>query len=181
MKNSVLKAAAIAGFSVLGASSGFAQSATQTINLSSAVNASCLINGTANGGGADSGQLTIAPGVTNVANNTSIPLASGGTYNVACTKPSIVTITSANDGIKATTPGAGANVINYTALVDFTSSARTVSLTTQGGATARQLVDDPGPFGAYTGPMTIGVTTLAATGLSSSLYTDVLTVQLAPK
>ena len=61
MKNSVLKAAAIAGFSVLGASSGFAQSATQTINLSSAVNASCLINGTANGGGADSGQSKSGP------------------------------------------------------------------------------------------------------------------------
>jgi hypothetical protein len=177
MKNSVLKAAAIAGFSVLGASGAFAQSATQTIGLNAFVNALCTINGSATGAAGEIG--TVVTSGTN-ASAQSVSLTSGGSYTVACSTPNLVTITSANDGIKANTPTAGTNFINYTATV--TQGIRTSTLTTAGGtAVPRVITDAPGAAPAFNGAMTIGISTVAASSLSPGGYADTLTVQLTPQ
>jgi hypothetical protein len=177
MKKSVLKAAAIAGFSVLGASGAFAQTATQQITLNAFVNALCTINGTATGAAGEIG--TVATSGTN-ASAQAVSLTSGGSYTVACSTPTLVTVTSANDGIKANTPTAGTNFINYTATV--TQGVRVTSLTTAGGTTVPRVVtDSPGATPGFNGPMTIGIAAAAATGLSPGSYSDTLTVTLLPQ
>jgi hypothetical protein len=177
MKKSVLKALAVAGFSVLGASGAFAQSATQTIGLSAFVNALCTINGSATGAASDTG--TVVTSGTSAAAQSVTP-TSGGSYTVACSTPNLVTVTSANDGIKANTLGGGTNYINYTATV--TQGIRTTSLTTAGGTAAPRVVTDPpGATPAFNGTMTIGIATAVASGLTPGGYADTLTVQLTPQ
>jgi hypothetical protein len=176
MKKSVIAAAAVAAFSLVSASGAFAQSATQTIGLSAFVNALCTINGTATGAAAETG--TVVTSGTN-ASAQSLSLTSGGSYTVACSTPSVVAVTSANDGIKANTFTAGTNFINYTATVQ--QGARTTTLTTLGTGTPRTTTDAPGALPAYSGPMTIGVATAVAASLSPGGYTDTLTVTLTPQ
>jgi hypothetical protein len=178
MKKSVLKAAAVAGLSMFAASGAFAQSATQTISLNAFVNALCTINGTATGAAGETGSVVTSG--TN-ASAQSVALTSGGSYTVACSTPNLVTVTSANDGIKANTLGGGTNYINYTATV-VQGGVRTTSLTTAGGTTAPRVVTDlPGAAPAFTGTMTIGIATAAASGLTPGGYADTLTVQLTPQ
>ncbi len=177
MKKSVIAAVTVAGFSILGASGAFAQAATQTIGLSAFVNALCTINGTATGAAGETG--TVVTSGTSASAQT-LSLTSGGSYTVACSTPSLVAITSANDGIRANTFGGGTNYIDYTATV--TQGARTTLLTTAGGTTAPRVVSQaPGALPAYNGTMTIDIATAAATGLSPGSYADTLTVTLTPQ
>jgi Spore Coat Protein U domain len=178
MKKSVLKAAAIAGFSVLGATGALAQSATQTITLNAFVNALCTINGTATGAAGETG--TVVTSGTN-ASAQNLTLTSGGSYTVACSTPTLVTVTSTNDGIKANTPGGTTtNYINYTATV--TQGVRTTLLTTAGGTTAPRVVTDaPGLTPGFNGSMTIGIAAVAASNLAPGSYSDTLTVTLLPQ
>ena len=108
MKKSVIAAAAIAASSLLASTGAFAQTATQTIGLSAFVNAICTINGSATGAAGETG--TVSTSGTS-ASAQSLALTSGGSYAVVCSTPTTVTITSANDGIKANTPGVGVNFI----------------------------------------------------------------------
>jgi hypothetical protein len=177
MKKSVLKATAFAALSMFAASGAFAQSATQTISLNAFVNALCTINGTATGAAGETGSVVTSG--TN-ASAQSVALTSGGSYTVACSTPNLVTVTSANDGIKANTLGGGTNYINYTATVS--QGIRTTSLTTAGGTAAPRVVTDPpGAAPAFNGTMTIGIATAAASGLTPGGYADTLTVQLTPQ
>ena len=177
MKKSVISALAIAGFSTLGASGAFAQAATQTIGLSAFVNALCTINGTATGAAGETGAVVTT---ATTANPQTLTLTSGGSNAVACSTPTLVTVTSQNDGIRANTFTGGTNFINYTATV--TQGVRTTSLTTTGGASAPNVVtQSPGLTPGFNGTMTIGITTPGATGLSPGGYVDTLTVTLTPQ
>ena len=176
MKKSVLAATAVAAFAIIGSSGAHAQSATQTIGLSAFVNALCTITGTATGAAGETGTVTTSG--TN-ASAQSLALTSGGSYAVACSTPNTVTITSANDGIKANTATAGTNFINYTATVQQGLITPTV-LTTQGTTPGRTLTGSATPT-AFNGTMTIAVATQAATNLSPGGYVDTLTVTLTPQ
>jgi hypothetical protein len=180
MKKSVLKAAAIAAVSIFSASGAFAQTATQTIGLNAFVNALCTINGTANGALGETG--TVATSGTGAIAQT-LSLTSGGSYALACSTPNTITITSANDGIRATTPGAGVNNINYTATVGVggASPILTQALTTTGSGTQKQVVSAASPAAVASGTMTITIATQAAVGLSPGGYADTLTVLLTPQ
>jgi hypothetical protein len=189
MKKSVLKAAAIAGFSVLGASGAFAQSATQTIGLTAFVNAKCTIgttvaNESATGVAGDN--IVVPTAGTTVASQALTPAVSSGNYSVTCTTPNKITITSANDGLKGATPLAGAfdNYINYTATVSQVGGVGPVltgSLTTAGTGTLKTITTSATPA-AFAGTMTIGVQTAANVNpLAPGSYSDTLTVLLTPQ
>ena len=192
MKNSVLKAAAITGFSVLGASGAFAQSATQTIGLSANVNAKCTIgtsgaplaSQTATGVAGDN-IVVVTTGTATAAQNLT-PAVSGGNYSITCTTPNKITITSANDGLRGTTPLAGSfdNYINYTATVSQNGGVGAVltgSLTTTGTGTQKTITTTATPA-AFAGAMTIGVATQANVNpLAPGTYADTLTVTLTPQ
>ena len=175
MKKSVLAATAVAAFAIIGSSGAHAQSATQTIGLSAFVNALCTINGTATGAAGETGTVTTSG--TN-ASAQSLALTSGGSYAVACSTPNTVTITSANDGIKANTLTGGTNFINYTATVNQGLSS--TALTTLGTTPGRTFTGSATPI-AFNGSMTIAVATQAASGLSPGGYADTLTVTLTPQ
>jgi hypothetical protein len=184
MKKSVLKAAAIAGFSVLGASGAFAQSATQTITLNAFVNAKCLIDtlaaGTETVTVTTTGTATGSNGTTGTAQN--LTLQNGGSYALACSTPNTITLTSQFDGLKANTPGAGANVINYTATVQTGGAlGLTQALTTLGTGTQKQVVSAVSAAAVAAGTMTIGIAVPAQPGLSPGTYQDTLTVLITPQ
>jgi hypothetical protein len=175
MKKSVL-AIAVAGLALASASGAHAQSATQTLTLTASVNALCTIGGSATGVSGDGGAVVTTG--TNASAQT-LSLTSGGTYTVACSAPNTVTITSANDGIKSTTPGAGTNIIDYTATV--AQGITTTALATSSGAVpGHTLVGTNSTPAPFNGPMTITVATAAATNLTPGFFTDTLTVTVVP-
>jgi hypothetical protein len=187
MKKSVLKALAVAGFSVLGASGAFAQSATQTVGLSAFVNAKCLIgvsgatlaNQFATGVAADN--ILVPTAGTTVAAQTLTPSVSGGNYQVTCTTPNTITLTSANDGIKASAAAAVGfdNFINYTATA--TQGVLVGSLSTTGTGTLKTITTVATPV-AFAGAMTLNVATVANTNpLLPGAYADTLTMTLTPQ
>ncbi len=184
MKNSVLKALAVAGFSVLGATGAFAQTATQTIGLSAFVNAKCGIGtsvGTQSTTGVAADNIVVTTSGTNHTGANFTPSVSGGTYSVTCTTPNTMTITSANDGLKAATPLAGTfdNFINYT--VNVTQGVLNGSLSTLGTTPGRTITTTATPV-PFSGSMTLNVATVSNVNpLAPGSYADTLTVTLTPQ
>ncbi len=173
MSKSVLASLAVAGLSIFTTSNAFAQSATATIGLNAFVNALCTINGSA---------LDTAMTGTVVTSGTSasaqtLALTSSGSYTVACTTPNAISVTSANDGIKANTPGVGTNIMTYTATVrQGLTSTVLATLGTTPGRSATNATP-----AAFNGAMTVGITMPAFTNLSPGTYADTLTVTLTPQ
>ena len=184
MKKSVLKAAAVAGFSILGASGAFAQTATQTIGLSAFVNAKCLIGTSvatqsATGVAADNIVVTTS-GTTHTGANFT-PSVSGGNYSVTCTTPNTITMTSANDGLKAATPLGGAfdNFITYSATAS--QGVLTGTLNAAGTTPGRTITTVATPV-AFNGTMTVNVATNSNVNpLAPGSYADTLTITLTPQ
>jgi hypothetical protein len=185
MTKSVLKAAAIAGFTLFAATGAHAQSATQTIGLTAFVNAKCTIGTTVANQSATgvAGDNILVPTVgTTVASQSLTPSVSGGSYSVTCTTPNTMTITSANDGLKGATPLAGSfdNFINYTATVSQ-GLALTGTLITAGTGTVKTVTTAATPT-AFNGTMTVAVVTAANVNpLAPGNYADTLTVTLTPQ
>jgi hypothetical protein len=109
------------------------------------------------------------------------PSVSGGNYSVTCTTPNTITMTSANDGLKAATPLAGLfdNFIKYTATA--TQGVLVGSLATVGTTPGRTITTSATPV-AFNGTMTLDVVTVTNTNpLAPGSYADTLTVTLTPQ
>jgi hypothetical protein len=184
MNKSVLKTAAVAAFSMFAASGAYAQSATQTIGLTAFVNAKCTIgttvpNQSATGVAGDN--ILVTTVATAHTGATFTPSVSGGNYSVTCTTPNTITMTSANDGLKAASPLAGSfdNFIKYTATAS--QGVLSANLVAAGTTPGRTITSAATPV-AFNGSMTVDVTTVSNVNpLAPGAYADTLTITLTPQ
>lgn len=161
-------------------SAALAQTATQDIQISAQVNATCTINNAATGG-----VSTATIGITAAgAVDTSIVTPSGSPFaNVACNAPSNLRLTSQSGGVKT----AAAAVTGFTGRINYTASATWNSVT---ASIDTSLAGASGPYlgviapvaTAHSGSLSVSITPTAnAQPLLAGTYSDILRVTLVPQ
>lgn len=170
----VTSVAAVAAFAMFGASAAFAQTATQTIDLSANVVDYCTV-----GGGATSNTTATIPvsgGLPVIA-----PVVVGGLGGVTCNENTTLTLTSLNGGVLGpAAAGPFSNRIDYTAVATYGALSQT--LTTSGAAGATSGASAASTSGA-SNSTSFGVTVTPATPASTLMagaYADTLTVLFTP-
>lgn len=162
------------------ASTSFAQTATQDIQISAQVNATCTINNAASGG-----VSTATIGITGAgAVDTTTQVPSGSPFaSVACNAPSNLRLTSQSGGVKTAT----AAVTGFTGRINYTASATWNSVT---ATIDTSLAGASGPYSgaiapvatAFSGSLSVSITPTANTlPLLAGTYSDILRVTLVPQ
>lgn len=157
-----------------------AQTATQDIQISAQVNATCTINNAANGG-----VSTATIGITAAgAVNTSTVVPSGSPFaNVACNAPSNLRLTSQSGGVKTASAAVTgfAGRINYTASATWNSVTANIDTSLAGATGPYQGANAPVAT-AFSGSLSVSITPTANTEpLLAGTYSDTLRVTLIPQ
>lgn len=165
---------------VLCPSESFAQTATQDVQISATVAATCTINNVATGGVST---VTIPVSASGAVDTTPLTPSGSPFASVACNAPSNLQLTSQSGGVKTATTA----VTGFAAKIDYTASATWHSVT----ATINTASAGPtGPYSgtaapvatAFSGSLSVSITPTAnALPLLAGSYSDTLRVTLVPQ
>lgn len=174
MKKVVL-VAAVAAFSLAGASCAFAVDATQNIGLNANVASTCVLTG----GAGVTATIPVTAGAVDIT-----PITVAGLGTVSCNRQVRLTLTSLNQGVVLAGGAVGGgftNRIDYQASADF-NGAITQSLDTSVAATSGASAYSTGGSGTFTnGTLTVSITPIAPVDtLDIGAYSDTLALIVSP-
>ena len=176
MKNRLISAALVAASAVC-ATSAFAQTAQQDINISATVAGYCRISGAATPAALNA---TVPVSTVGVVDTTDIPFTIPG---VVCNTAADLRAASQSGGVKsgASVTAGFSNIINYTGEAKLGTTTSTINTATTTTAIGVEQGNIAPTSGAYTGDLNIKITPQSATDpLVAGSYSDTMRVTITP-